>query len=134
MTYKDIVTAAETAATELGFPLIVGDVATQNFFMNKYSGVVFTLEVPGSISTTNGFTLSYVNYTVIIRCVAASYYMKDYNGQNEVHFETELHLRNMLSAMTCKLDIGQINITRLDSEYNTTKAGWAATFEIYTQA
>ena len=130
MTFETILNTASTRAAQLGKVLVFGDTAVQNVTANDISDDFFTLDVTsGSYLDTN--VPHSQNYTVVIRCMGTSAYMRDDAIEIATLVRTDLLLQQMLSTFVCGYEIGSIRISKVQNEYDSIKSGWEATFDVY---
>lgn len=130
MTFETIINTANARATALGKTLIFGDTAVQNVAANELSDDFFTLDVTtGSYTDTNVPGSS--AYTVVIRCMGTSAYMRDDAVEIATLIRTDLLLHEMLKSFICGYEIGSLRITKVQNQYDTIKSGWEATFDAY---
>lgn len=130
MTFKTIIDTANARAAALGKTLVFGDTAVQNVAANELSGDFFTLDV-----TAGGYTDTDVpgssSYTVVIRCMGTSAYMRDDAAEVATLVRTDLLLHEMLKGFICGYGIGSLRIAKVQNQYDTIKSGWEATFDAY---
>ena len=130
MTFETILNTASARAAQLGKVLIFGDTAVQNVAANDISDDFFTLDVTsGSYLDAN--IPSSQNYTVVIRCMGTSAYMRDDAVEIATLVRTDLLLQKMVSAFVCGYEIDSIRIGKVQNEYDSIKSGWEATFDVY---
>ena len=90
----------------------------------------FTLDVTsGSYLDTN--VPNSQNYTVVVRCMGTSAYMRDDATEIATLVRTDLLLQQMVGAFVCGYEIGSIRIGKVQNEYDSIKSGWEATFDVY---
>ena len=105
MTFETIINTANARATALGKTLIFGDTAVQNVAANELSDDFFTLDVTtGSYTDTNVPNSS--AYTVVIRCMGTSAYMRDDVVEIATLIRTDRLLHEMLKSFICGYEIG----------------------------
>lgn len=130
MTFETILNTASARAAQLGKVLIFGDTAVQNVAANDISDDFFTMDVTsGSYLDTN--VPNSQNYTVVVRCMGTSAYMRDDATEIATLVRTDLLLQQMVGAFVCGYEIDNIRIGKLQNEYDTIKSGWEATFDVY---
>ena len=130
MTFETILNTASARAAQLGKVLIFGDTAVQNVAANDISDDFFTLDVTsGSYLDTN--VPNSQNYTVVIRCMGTSAYMRDDAVEIATLVRTDLLLQQMIGTFVCGYEIGSIRISKVQNEYDSIKSGWEATFDVY---
>lgn len=130
MTFETILNTASARAAQLGKVLVFGDTAVQNVAANDISDDFFTMDVTsGSYLDTN--VPSSQNYTVVVRCMGTSAYMRDDAAEIATLVRTDLLLQQMVGAFVCGYEIDNIRISKLQNEYDTIKSGWEATFDVY---
>lgn len=130
MTFETILNTASARAAQLGKVLVFGDTAVQNVAANDISDDFFTMDVTsGSYLDTN--VPNSQNYTVVVRCMGTSAYMRDDATEIATLVRTDLLLQQMVGAFVCGYEIDNIRISKLQNEYDTIKSGWEATFDVY---
>lgn len=130
MTFETILNTASARAAQLGKALVFGDTAVQNVAANDISDDFFTMDVTsGSYLDTN--VPGSQNYTVVVRCMGTSAYMRDDATEIATLVRTDLLLQQMVGAFVCGYEIDNIRISKLQNEYDTIKSGWEATFDVY---
>lgn len=130
MTFETILNTASARAAQLGKALVFGDTAVQNVAANDISDDFFTMDVTsGSYLDTN--VPNSQNYTVVVRCMGTSAYMRDDATEIATLVRTDLLLQQMVGAFVCGYEIDNIRISKLQNEYDTIKSGWEATFDVY---
>lgn len=130
MTFETIFNTASARAAQLGKVLVFGDTAVQNVAANDISDDFFTMDVTsGSYLDTN--VPNSQNYTVVVRCMGTSAYMRDDATEIATLVRTDLLLQQMVGAFVCGYEIDNIRISKLQNEYDTIKSGWEATFDVY---
>lgn len=130
MTFEKILNTASARAAQLGKVLVFGDTAVQNVAANDISDDFFTMDVTsGSYLDTN--VPNSQNYTVVVRCMGTSAYMRDDAAEIATLVRTDLLLQQMVGAFVCGYEIDNIRISKLQNEYDTIKSGWEATFDVY---
>mgnify|MGYP000834197753 CR=1 FL=1 len=130
MTFETILNTASAKASQLGKVLVFGDTAVQNVAANDISDDFFTLDITaGSYLDAN---VPYnQNYTIVIRCMGTSAYMRDDAVEIATLIRTELLLQQMVGAFICGYGIGSIRIGKVQNEYDSIKSGWEATLDVY---
>ena len=130
MTFETILNTASARAAQLGKVLVFGDTPVQNVAANDISDDFFTLDVTsGSYLDTN--VPNSQNYTVVIRCMGTSAYMRDDALEIATLVRTDLLLQQMVGTFVCGYEIGSIRISKVQNEYDSIKSGWEATLDVY---
>lgn len=130
MTFETILNTASARASQLGKVLVFGDTAVQNVAANDISDDFFTMDVTsGSYLDTN--VPNSRNYTVVVRCMGTSAYMRDDTTEIATLVRTDLLLQQMVGAFVCGYEIDNIRIGKVQNEYDSIKSGWEATFDVY---
>lgn len=130
MTFETILNTASTRAAQLGKVLIFGDTSVQNEAANSIGDDFFTLDVTtGSYSDTN--VPNSQNYTIVIRCMGISAYMRDDAVEIATLIRTDLLMQQMLSTFVCGYEVGGIRLSKVQNEYDSIKSGWEATLDVY---
>lgn len=130
MTFETIIDTANARAAALGKTLVFGDTAVQNVAANELGDDFFTLDVTaGSYADTN--VPGSGTYTVVIRCMGTSAYMRDDAAEVATLIRTDLLLHEMLKGFICGCEIGSLRIAKVQNQYDTVKSGWEATFDVY---
>ena len=130
MTFETILNTASTRAAQLGKVLVFGDTAVQNVTANDISDDFFTLDVTsGSYLDTN--VPNSQNYTVVIRCMGTSAYMRDDAVEIATLVRTDILLRDFLKSFICGYEVGGVSIGKVQNEYDSIKSGWEATLDVY---
>lgn len=130
MTFETIYNTANARAAALGLPLVFGDTAVQNVAANGLSADFFTLDVTaGSYTDTN---VPHSNgYTIAIRCMGTSEYMRDDAAEIATLIRTDRLLQDMLAAFVCGYEIGSIRLSKVQNQYDSIKSGWEAVLDVY---
>lgn len=130
MTFETIYNTANARAAALGLPLIFGDTAVQNVAANSLSVDFFTLDI-----TTGYYTDANVprsnGYTIVIRCMGTSEYMRDDAVEIATLIRTDQLLQEMLAAFVCGYEIGSIRLSKVQNQYDSIKSGWEAVLDVY---
>lgn len=130
MTFETIYNTANTRAAALGLPLIFGDTAVQNVAANSLSVDFFTLDITTgfyndvNVPRSNG-------YTIVIRCMGTSEYMRDDGIEIATLIRTDRLLQDMLAAFVCGYEIGSIRLSKVQNQYDSIKSGWEAVLDVY---
>lgn len=130
MNFETIINTAGARAASLGKALVFGDAAVQNVAANGLGDDFFTLDVTAGSYTDTGVPGS-VAYTVVIRCMGASGYMRDDAAEIATLVRTDRLLHEMLRGFICRYEIGSLRIAKVQNQYDTVKSGWEATFDAY---
>ena len=133
MTFETILNTVSEQADIIGLPLVFGDTNVQNVAANNLGVDFFTLDIAGG---TVGITTyaSDPQYTVVIRCMGTSHYLRNDAEEIATLIRTDLGLRSMLQAVVCKLEVTTMRITKLQNEYDSIKSGWQVTFDVIDSA
>ena len=133
MTFETILNTVSEQADIIGLPLVFGDTNVQNVAANNLSVDFFTLDIAGG---TVGITTyaSDPQYTVVIRCMGTSHYLRNDAEEIATLIRTDLGIRTMLQAVVCKLEVTTMRITKLQNEYDSIKSGWQVTFDVIDSA
>lgn len=129
ITFESILNTASARATALGLPLVFGDTAVQNVAANDLSTDFFTLDVSGSSFTQLSF-FDGRGYTLVVRCMGQSAYMRDDAFEIETLKRTDLLLSEFMKSFLCEFDVTGLRISKVQNEYDTIKSGWQATFDV----
>lgn len=130
MNLETILNTANARATQLGLPLVFGDIPVQNVAANDMGGDFFTLDVNrGSYKDSNHPSSLY--YVITVRCMGTSAYMRDDAVEIATLIRTELLLRDFLKSFICRYGVGNISVTKVQNEYDSIKSGWQATLDVY---
>ena len=130
MTFETIINTANARATALGKTLIFGDTAVQNVAANSLSVDFFTLDITTgfyndvNVPRSNG-------YTIVIRCMGVSEYMRDDAVEIATLIRTDQLLQDMLAAFVCGYEIGSIRLSKVQNQYDSIKSGWEAVLDVY---
>ena len=127
--FETILNNAEARAAALGCPLVFGDTQVQNVAANSLGVDFFTLDVTGGsfIDLTNKNT---PKYTITVRCMGVSAYMRDDATEIATLIRTDKLLRNFVGSYMCLFETSGLSIRKVQNEYDTIKSGWEATFDI----
>lgn len=133
MTFETILNTVSEQADIIGLPLVFGDTNVQNVAANNLGVDFFTLDIAGG---TVGITTyaSDPQYTVVIRCMGTSHYLRNDAEEIATLIRTDLGIRTMLQAVVCKLEVTTMRITKLQNEYDSIKSGWQVTFDVIDSA
>ena len=133
MTFETILNTVSEQADIIGLPLVFGDTNVQNVAANNLGVDFFTLDIAGG---TVGITTyaSDPQYTVAIRCMGTSHYLRNDAEEIATLIRTDLGIRSMLQAVVCKLEVTTMRITKLQNEYDSIKSGWQVTFDVIDSA
>ena len=129
ITFQSILETAQAKAAVLGAPLVFGDTNVQNVAANSISEDFFTLDVTqGSyVDNNNANTPA---YTIVVRCMGVSAYMRDDATEIDTLIRTDLKMRAFLKAYVCSFEVRNLSIGKVQNEYDTIKSGWEATISI----
>ena len=130
MNLETILNTANARATQLGLPLVFGDTPVQNVAANDISGDFFTLNIRrSSYRDTNVPNSGY--YTIVVRCMGVSAYMRDDAMEIATLIRTDILLHDFLQSFICGYEVGGISIGKVQNEYDSIKSGWEATLDVY---
>ena len=130
MNLETILNTANARATQLGLPLVFGDTPVQNVAANEISGDFFALDIRRSAyMDTNQPNSGY--YTIVVRCMGISAYMRDDAVEIATLIRTDILLRDFLKPFICGYEVGSISIGKVQNEYDSIKSGWEATLDVY---
>lgn len=130
MTFETIYNTANARAAALGLPLVFGDTAVQNVAANNLSVDFFTLDITAGhytyvdIPRSNG-------YTIVIRCMGTSEYMRDDAVEIETLIRTDRLMHEMLAPFVCGYEVGSIRLSKVQNQYDSIKSGWEAVLDVY---
>ena len=130
MTFEDVITAANNVAVANNMPLVFGDAAVQNMFADTVDVDFFTLDVTGGQFAHSEFN-GEPTYTVIVRCMGTSHYMRSDADELDTLIRTDRLLREMAAAFICKFEVSPLRFTRVFNEYSSVKSGWEIRFDLY---
>lgn len=130
MTFETIYNTANTRAASLGLPLVFGDTAVQNVAANSLSVDFFTLDITTGYYTDVNVPRSN-GYTIVIRCMGVSEYMRDDAVEIATLIRTDQLLQDMLAAFVCGYEIGSIRLSKVQNQYDSIKSGWEAVLDVY---
>ena len=133
MTFETILNTVSEQADIIGLPLVFGDTNVQNVAANNLSVDFFTLDVVGGTVGVTTYA-SDPQYTVVIRCMGTSHYLRNDAEEIATLIRTDLGIRSMLQAVVCKLEVTTMRITKLQNEYDSIKSGWQVTFDVIDSA
>ena len=127
--FETILNNAEARAATLGCPLVFGDTQVQNVAANSLGVDFFTLDVTGG-SFTDLTNKNTPKYTITVRCMGVSAYMRDDATEIATLIRTDKLLRNFVGSYMCLFETSGLSIRKVQNEYDTIKSGWEATFDI----
>ena len=133
MTFETILNTVSEQADIIGLPLVFGDTNVQNVAANNLGVDFFTLDIAGGTVGVTTYA-SDPQYTVVIRCMGTSHYLRNDAEEIATLIRTELGIRKMLQAVVCKLEVTTMRITKLQNEYDSIKSGWQVTFDVIDSA
>ena len=133
MTFETILNTVSEQADIIGLPLVFGDTNVQNVAANNLGVDFFTLDIAGGTVGVTTYA-SDPQYTVVIRCMGTSHYLRNDAEEIATLIRTDLGLRKMLQAIVCKLEVTTMRITKLQNEYDSIKSGWQVTFDVIDSA
>lgn len=130
MNLETILNTANARAAQLGLPLVFGDTDVQNVAANDLSGDFFTLDIRrGTYMDTN--VPGSLSYTIVVRCMGISAYMRDDAIEIATLIRTEMLLRDFLHPFICGYGVGNVSIGKVQNEYDSIKSGWEAVLDVY---
>ena len=133
MTFETILNTVSEQADIIGLPLVFGDTNVQNVAANNLGVDFFTLDIAGGMVGVTTYA-SDPQYTVVIRCMGTSHYLRNDAEEIATLIRTDLGIRSMLQAVVCKLEVTTMRITKLQNEYDSIKSGWQVTFDVIDSA
>ena len=133
MTFETILNTVSEQADIIGLPLVFGDTNVQNVAANNLGVDFFTLDIAGGTVGVTTYA-SDPQYTVVIRCMGTSHYLRNDAEEIATLIRTDLGIRSMLQAVVCKLEVTTMRITKLQNEYDIIKSGWQVTFDVIDSA
>lgn len=133
MTFETILNTVSEQADIIGLPLVFGDTNVQNVAANNLGIDFFTLDIAGGTVGVTTYA-SDPQYTVVIRCMGTSHYLRNDAEEIATLIRTDLGIRSMLRAVVCKLEVTAMRITKLQNEYDSIKSGWQVTFDVIDSA
>ncbi len=133
MTFETILNIVSEQADIIGLPLVFGDTNVQNVAANNLGVDFFTLDIAGGTVGVTTYA-SDPQYTVVIRCMGTSHYLRNDAEEIATLIRTDLGIRSMLQAVVCKLEVTTMRITKLQNEYDSIKSGWQVTFDVIDSA
>ena len=133
MTFETILNTVSEQAGIIGLPLVFGDTNVQNVAANNLGVDFFTLDIAGGTVGVTTYA-SDPQYTVVIRCMGTSHYLRNDAEEIATLIRTDLGIRSMLQAVVCKLEVTTMRITKLQNEYDSIKSGWQVTFDVIDSA
>ena len=133
MTFETILNTVSEQADIIGLPLVFGDTNVQNVAANNLGVDFFTLDIAGGTVGVTTYA-SDPQYTVAIRCMGTSHYLRNDAEEIATLIRTDLGIRSMLQAVVCKLEVTTMRITKLQNEYDSIKSGWQVTFDVIDSA
>lgn len=130
MTFGDILNKASARAFQMGKTLVFGGTEVQNVAANDIGDDFFTLDVSnGSYTDTN--VPNTVAYTLVIRCMGVSAYMRDDAVEIDTLVRTDLLLQDFLKTFICTYEVGNVRISKVQNQYDSIKSGWEAVLDVY---
>lgn len=130
MSFGDILNRASARAFQIGKTLVFGGTEVQNVAANDISDDFFTLDVTsGSYTDTN--VPNTVAYTLVIRCMGISAYMRDDAVEIDTLIRTDLLLQEFLKTFICSYEVSNIRISKVQNQYDSIKSGWEAVLDVY---
>lgn len=130
MSFGDILNRASARAFQMGKTLVFGGTEVQNVAANDISDDFFTLDVTsGSYTDTN--VPNTVAYTLVIRCMGVSAYMRDDAVEIDTLIRTDLLLQEFLKTFICSYEVSNIRISKVQNQYDSIKSGWEAVLDVY---
>lgn len=130
MSFGDILNRASARAFQMGKTLVFGGTEVQNVAANDISDDFFTLDVTsGSYMDTN--VPNTVAYTLVIRCMGTSAYMRDDAVEIGTLVRTDLFLQEFLKTFICSYEVSNIRISKVQNQYDSIKSGWEAVLDVY---
>ena len=133
MTFETILNTVSEQSDIIGLPLVFGDTNVQNVAANNLGVDFFTLDIAGGTVGVTTYA-SDPQYTVVIRCMGTSHYLRNDAEEIATLIRTDLGIRTMLQAVVCKLEVTTMRITKLQNEYDSIKSGWQVTFDVIDSA
>ena len=133
MTFETILNTVSEPADIIGLPLVFGDTNVQNVAANNLGVDFFTIDIAGGTVGVTTYA-SDPQYTVVIRCMGTSHYLRNDAEEIATLIRTDLGIRSMLQAVVCKLEVTTMRITKLQNEYDSIKSGWQVTFDVIDSA
>ena len=133
MTFETILNTVSEQADIIGLPLVFGDTNVQNVAANNLGVDFFTLDIAGGTVGVTTYA-SDPQYTVVIRCMGTSHYLRNDAEEIATLIRTDLGIRSMLQAVVCKLEVTTMRIIKLQNEYDSIKSGWQVTFDVIDSA
>ena len=133
MTFETILNTVSEQADIIGLSLVFGDTNVQNVAANNLGVDFFTLDIAGGTVGVTTYA-SDPQYTVVIRCMGTSHYLRNDAEEIATLIRTDLGIRSMLQAVVCKLEVTTMRITKLQNEYDSIKSGWQVTFDVIDSA
>lgn len=129
MTFGDILNKASVRAFQMGKTLVFGGTEVQNVAANEISDDFFTLDV-SSGSYVDPNVPNAVSYTIVVRCMGVSAYMRDDAVEIETLVRTDLLMQEFLKSFICGYEISGIRLSKVQNQYDSIKSGWEATLDI----
>lgn len=133
MTFETILNTVSEQADIIGLPLVFGDTNVQNVAANNLGVDFFTLDIAGGTVGVTTYA-SDPQYTVVIRCMGTSHYLRNDAEEIATLIRTDQGIRSMLQAVVCKLEVTTMRITKIQNEYDSIKSGWQVTFDVIDSA
>lgn len=130
MSFGDIINRSSARAFQMGKTLVFGGTEVQNVAANDISDDFFTLDVTsGSYMDTN--VPNTVAYTLVIRCMGISAYMRDDAVEIDTLVRTDRLLQDFLKTFICSYEVSNIRISKVQNQYDSIKSGWEAVLDVY---
>lgn len=130
MSFGDILNRASARAFQMDKTLVFGGAEVQNVAANDISDDFFTLDV-SSGSYTDPNVPNTVAYTLVIRCMGISAYMRDDAVEIDTLIRTDLLLQEFLKTFICSYEVSNIRISKVQNQYDSIKSGWEAVLDVY---
>ena len=130
MSFGDILNRASARAFQMGKMLVFGSTEVQNVAANDISDDFFTLDVTSG-SYTDPNVPNTVAYTLVIRCMGISAYMRDDAVEIDTLIRTDLLLQEFLKTFICTTEVNNIRISKVQNQYDSIKSGWEAVLDVY---
>lgn len=133
MTFEEILTTVSTQAAIQDMPLVFGDTSVQNVAANSIGVDFFTMDITGGTLSVITYAAE-PQYTVVLRCMGTSHYLRDDSEEIATLVRTDRALRSMLQAVVCKMEVTAMRLVKIQHEYDSIKSGWQATFDVIDSA
>ena len=130
MSFGDILNRASARAFQMDKTLVFGGTEVQNVAANDISDDFFTLDVTSG-SYTDPNVPNTVAYTLVIRCMGISAYMRDDAVEIDTLIRTDLLLQEFLKTFICSYEVSNIRISKVQNQYDSIKSGWEAVLDVY---